>query len=78
LQYRQEAVDTYIASLSPSELHAARESFVQGLDAFSRDIFKEKGWDSPMTTSLWRVFVAGMIKNLMRFEEFIVTASRAS
>jgi hypothetical protein len=51
-QFRQEAVDTYLAPLSPSELHAAKESFTQGLDAFSLDIFKEKGWESPIINSM--------------------------
>jgi hypothetical protein len=74
-QYRRQAVDTYLASLSPSELHAAKESFVQGLDAFSGDIFKEKSWESPVINSLWRSVVAAKMKNLMSFQEFTASAT---
>jgi hypothetical protein len=69
-QYRREAVDTYLASLSPSELHATKESFIQGLDAFSLDIFKENGWDSPIITSLWRLFLDGQA-NILNFEGWV-------
>jgi len=69
-KYRQETIDAYLAYLSIPERQAAEESFVQNLDAFSRDVFKEKGWDSPMTTSLWRVFLTGRMKHLKNFEEW--------
>jgi len=68
-QYRREAVDIYLASLSPSELHAAKESFVHGLDAFSRDIFQEKSWDSPVINSMWRLFLATQA-NIPNFEKY--------
>jgi hypothetical protein len=68
-------VDTYLASLSPSELHAAKENFVQGLDAFSGDIFKEKSWESPVINSLWRSVVAAKMKNLMSFQEFTASVT---
>jgi hypothetical protein len=70
-QYRREAVDTYLASLSLVELHAAKKSFVQGLDVFSLDFFKEKGWDNPIINSMWRLFLGGHA-NILNFEGWVL------
>jgi hypothetical protein len=70
-QFRREAMDTYLASLSPSELHAAKESFIEGLDAFSLDIFKEKRWDNPIINSMWRLFLGGQA-NILNFEGWVL------
>jgi hypothetical protein len=73
-KYRQETIDAHLASPSISERQAAEESFIQKLDAFPGDIFKEKGWDNPVITSLWRIFMAGRIKKLLSFQEFGVSS----
>jgi hypothetical protein len=64
-------IDAYLASLSPSERQAAEENFIQNLDAFSRDVSKERGWNSPIINVMWMVFMGGKVKHLKSFEEYV-------
>lgn len=62
-KYRQETIDAYLASLPVPERQVVEESFIQNLDTFSRDVFRERGWDSPIINSLWRTIIEAKLKS---------------
>jgi hypothetical protein len=69
-KYRQETIDDHLASTSLQERQAAEENFIQNLDSFSRDVFKERGWNSPIINAMWRTFVGAKVKHFESFEEW--------